>query len=130
MPENDVVRTILIVSDDIGFLMWLGRALTDVGFRAFPATNSAEAALRAAESEFDVVIADFNLEGIRHLVEELCRRNPRLGVMAIGEPSGIAEGIAEVAVPKPSDSNESAIRELWQTEVSRLLERKHSAGSV
>ena len=79
--------TILILDDDLGFAMWLGRALNDAGFRALPANTSQDAAAIAAQVQppgIQVLIANLALAGSRELAQKLSSENRAMKLISIG----------------------------------------------
>ena len=91
MAAKNARGAVLILDDDLGFAMWLGRALHEAGLAAFPATTVQEAlaiAANIAPGKIHGVVANLALVGARELIEQLAARNKLLKVVAIGAPAG------------------------------------------
>ena len=74
MASQTTMGTILILDDDLGFAMWLGRALNDSGFPALPACTSEEVLAMVSEGHFeaiDLVIVNFEVDGSQQLLDTL-----------------------------------------------------------
>jgi ActR/RegA family two-component response regulator len=66
MAPKPQEKTVLILDDDLGFAMWLGRALNRPGLQALPATTSEEAmaiAQRVEPTNVHLVIANLAIAG-------------------------------------------------------------------
>jgi len=80
-------KTVLILDDDLGFSMWLGRALNEAGIRSVPAASAVEALAIVADGSFDpieLMIANFKVDGCREVLETLAIQNSRSKVISIG----------------------------------------------
>ena len=95
------VPAVLILDDDLGFAMWLGRTLNDAGLEALPASRSEEAMALLADDRFspvELMIVNREVEGSRELLDSLMALNSNLKVIGIGGPrSGVS---ATVERPK------------------------------
>jgi hypothetical protein len=49
MSAPAIAKTVLIVDEDLGFVFWLGRLLTETGYQAWPARSGVEAAIQAPD---------------------------------------------------------------------------------
>ena len=114
-------RTILILDDDLGFAMWLGRALTDAGFRALPAIKSEEAIAIAAQTRparVDLFIANFTIAGSRELLEKLAAQRQPMKVIGIGGSGSLA---VDARISRPRGKNLPSPDRYVKT-VQRLLQ--------
>jgi DNA-binding response OmpR family regulator len=113
------VATALILDDDLGFAMWLGRVLNQAGIEALPASRSEEAFQIVSDEGFppiDIVIANFQVEGSRSLVDRLVALNSGLKVIGI---DGSSDGV-DARVERPR--GETALSGAGYVEaVQRLL---------
>src|ERR1041385_3745311 len=78
---------VLILDNDLGFVMWLGRALNDAGIRALPSSTCVEASAivrKLRPARVNLLIANLALEGSREVVEKLAAKNESLKIIAIG----------------------------------------------
>jgi hypothetical protein len=96
--------TALVLDDDLGFCMWLGRALNEAGILALPACRSEEALDFACNPSYriDVIIFNPEVEGCR----EVLAQNRGAKVIAIGAAGklpvdGTVERPSGRALPQP-----------------------------
>ncbi len=75
---------VLILDDDLGFCMWLGRILNQAGIHALPASRSEEALEIAVDPSYciELVIVNPDIERC----DEVLERNRQARVISIGEP--------------------------------------------
>jgi ActR/RegA family two-component response regulator len=80
--------TVLILDDDLGFCMWLGRALNVAGIRTVPACRSEDALEIAADPSYriDLLIVNPQIEGCRDVLDQ----HKGVKVMAIGGAGNFA----------------------------------------
>ena len=123
-------QTILVVDDDLGFVMWLGRMLADMGYRALPARNGSEAIgqIERTKIPVDLVMVNLALPGGRALVKTLARLDPPARVVSIQEPTVplVAETQAVVTLRKPGAS-EPLSREMWLEKLTLVLAEAQGA---
>jgi ActR/RegA family two-component response regulator len=115
--EQSPAQTILIVDDDLGFVMWLGHTLAAAGYMTLPVT-SAEATLRVM-AELEVAVIDLAIVnpatlGMSHLIDTLRSRQGYLRVIAT-EPS------RHRAIDLDAAEGD------WIAKVRRVLERARTA---
>jgi ActR/RegA family two-component response regulator len=106
------VAAVLILDDDLGFAMWLGRALNEAGFEAVPACRSEEAMALLADARFspvELIIANREVEGSRELLNDLLALNSGLKVIGIG---GTRSGVSATVERPKGKSQPSADRYL------------------
>jgi len=108
-PEQIHAETILIIDNDLGFLMWLGLSLASRGYLTIPAP-SFEDALRLVDElqppSIDLVMINPALPGASDLVSVLRSRRGSLKVMSI-----------EDQVRSPQSRSESE----WLSTVLKIL---------
>lgn len=75
MSRSQSTPTILIVDNDLGFVLWLGQILTDVGCQAVPALRCQDTAPLVEELNLglDMVIANPGLPGASAMIRALVR---------------------------------------------------------
>jgi len=80
-------QTVLIVDDDLGFVFWLGRALDESGFAAFPARSipDAQALLRELKLSLDLLIVNPALPGTAEFIDGLRQSEAGFKVIAVTE---------------------------------------------
>jgi hypothetical protein len=125
------VKTVLILDSDLGFVLWLGRALYDAGYDAFPATGVVDAANLVSElgGKVDLFIANPCLGGAIDLVDSIRRTQRNLKVIALLDEED--EPIGQVSSPdicacKPREAD-AAASSWWVRTVSQLLFRDCAA---
>lgn len=91
-----LVKNILIVDRDLGFVFWLGQILDAAGYVAIPARGVAEAAeiVGMLRLQVDVLIASPADRGFREFVEKLRFNSPELHVVDLE-----CEGISSYVTP-------------------------------
>jgi CheY-like chemotaxis protein len=87
--EHYPAQTILIVDDDLGFVMWLGHTLVSAGYLTVPLTSAQESLRIIAELDLtmiDLAIVNPAMPEVYHLIDTLRSRQEYLQVIAM-EPS-------------------------------------------
>ena len=85
-PEQTHAETILIIDNDLGFLMWLGLSLASRGYLTIPATSCQNALSLVDELQpptIDLVMINRALPGASDLVSALRSQHGSLKVMSI-----------------------------------------------
>tara|TARA_R110002073_G_scaffold112351_10_gene249133 strand:+ start:83 stop:802 length:720 start_codon:yes stop_codon:yes gene_type:complete len=122
---------IFVVDDDRRLATLLCRYLTNAGYVAMAAHDSAEARAKLASLTFDLVVLDIMMPGENGLVlaEELAKQDdgpPVLLITALDEPEERVNGLstgAEDYVAKPFDPRELLLR------IERILRRRTMANA-
>ena len=81
------MKSILIVDSDVGFIFWLGAALSGAGYQPWPACSPSDAisvAGREALARLDLLIVNASLPGVSKLIAHFHRTQASLKVMALG----------------------------------------------
>lgn len=110
--------TILIVDQDLGFVMWLGNTLGSKGYLTLPSTSAPEALRVIADlaiGTVDLLIVNPALPATSELVDSLRSRHRVLKVIWI-EASG------------RSDMNIQETQSDWIAKVRETLEKNKAAG--
>lgn len=78
-------KIVLVVSDDIGPVLWIGQLLTEAGFLAIPALNCQQAVSFAADLNLhpDVVVINPALPGVSRMLRRLRRTNGRMKIVRL-----------------------------------------------
>ena len=115
-PPRDSPTAILIVDDDLGFLVWLGLTLSAGGFVTVPATTSSQAEQLIAELGIrtNLAIVNLALPGMSDLTRGLKRRDASLKVISIQSASGPTLTIK-------TDASHSRSKQGWLTLVRKVL---------
>jgi DNA-binding response OmpR family regulator len=81
------VKTVLIVDDDLGFLLWISDALAVAEMQAIPAQNVQEAdrLIRSLRATVDLLIVNPALAGVAEYAQSLRRVQGHLRVLALIE---------------------------------------------
>ena len=91
LPEQPRDKTILIVSEDIGFVIWLGHMLAEGGYQPIPARTPEEVPRMMGEFQIDsveLVIMNEALPGASELINTLRNRHSSLKVIPM-EPTTV-----------------------------------------
>jgi DNA-binding NtrC family response regulator len=122
------MKNILIVDSDVGFIFWLGAALSDAGYQPWPACNSSDAisvAGRKALARLDMLIVNASLPGVTKLIAHFHQTQLHLKVMALGPQDEGLNGV-DAWHPAPRFSDDSAKRE-WVRAVKNMCGRQNRA---
>jgi DNA-binding response OmpR family regulator len=112
------MQTILIVDDDLGFVMWLANTLRAHGYPTLPMTSAPEARKIIAEleiAEVDLVIVNPALLGASDLIDSRQMRQGFLRVLNI-------EGVV-----RRRTAGSHAAQQKWLTKVFGALEELKTA---
>ena|ERR1700728_594467 len=93
---KSIVKNILIVDKDLGFVFWLGAALNGAGYRPWPACSSSEAismSWRKPLDRPDLLIVNASLPGVSELIAHFHRTQTHLKVMALGPRDETLHGV-------------------------------------
>lgn len=117
---------ILIVDDDLGFLVWLGLTLGANGFVTVPATSGAQAkqVIEELRVTINLAIVNLALAGMSDLSDSLKQSDPSMKVIAI-----------QNSRPRPSlttrtDASHSRTRSGWITLVRKILGVEKATGAL
>ncbi len=117
-----ITKTVLIVDRDLGFIVWLGLALHESGYRTLPATGVHDATSLLTEIQItpDLLIIDPALEGALKFIEHLCRSIAYLKVIAVTVNAEQSFEGVDATVPKPSALNDRYKVE-WLLRIENLV---------
>jgi len=117
------MKHILIVDNNLGFLFWLGEALSEAHHQAWPACNvtDAGAILRSRRlPRVDLLVVNPSVEGAMRLVQRLRRTRPDLKVLAVDPVNGEqVRGITDWRA-RPHGGDRSA-RQEWLRHIERVI---------
>lgn len=119
------MATILILDEDLGFVFWLGQALTAASFKPLPAQNVSDAKrwLRRFKLIVDVLILDPAVPGAIEFAEWLrCQQGQLRVVAAVGErpePSVVAKDVD--ALRKKPEVLDPAAEAQWLQVIRSVL---------
>lgn len=118
-----MAKTIFVVDRDLGFVFWLGRALDDAGFNAFPARCAEDAAQlqELLQVTVDLLVVNRETPDISQLVQHLRRANEQLRILKIAENEVEAESPEEGFVHAKPKRPDTLARMEWVNAVSRTL---------
>lgn len=117
--------TILIIDDDLGFLMYLGRILADAGYQALPALSIQEAVdlIRRLRTQVELVVLPLSTD-LNHVIPALTVGTARPKVIATEDttqPKYAIAAIVDDVLVKPSSREEPQPRQ-WLDVVRRVLQ--------
>jgi hypothetical protein len=116
------MEMVLIADHDLGFVFWLGAALSEAGYFVLPAPSVRRAKRFARQIDFSLVIANPSLLGIADFVESLRREQPPLKLIAAIEDLGAGTGNligVDGILSKAEPANETT-RQRWVDQVATL----------
>lgn len=115
--RNEVNTAVLLIDSDLGFSFWLGKALDQAGYKAFPARNEADADVLLAEIPIDlrVLILGDAPAGVEDLAARWRKRCGNLRIVHLleaGAESGALPRGIDAELSKPSSRDEQELLEL------------------
>jgi ActR/RegA family two-component response regulator len=120
---------ILLVDSDLGFLFWLGQALDQAGYEAFPAMTVSDAAtlLRELHLTVDLLILNCSSEGAETFLNMMRRTRKFLKTICLDgdDHLGCINGVDAVLRPPAEITDES--RSQWVQAVRALLSATSAA---
>ncbi len=125
-PTKESPPAILIVDDDLGFLVWLGLTLGAAGFVTVPAAATTQAGELIHELHIAINLAVVNLDlpGMSDFTASLTRRDPMVKIIAIQDST---------AGPAPAiktDASHSRSKLGWMTLVRKLMGIEKATGAL
>ena len=114
MSKTESAKVVLIVDDDLGFVMWLGQVLSQAGMLPFPAKNGEEGLSRIRDLHLtpDLAIVNPTVKNGTKLIRFL---EPRTTVLILDVPVPGSRGVM-----KRFDSEEPSA-EKWVAKVKRAV---------
>jgi ActR/RegA family two-component response regulator len=118
------VKTVLIIDPDLGFVFWLGQALSAAGYEAFPAKDISEAIALLAELhvQVDLLILNPSLAGAANLVAALRQSRADLKLLLLAGAGDQQIPSPDAILPKPAQADDLA-SSVWLRCVERLFSR-------
>lgn len=123
------MKSVLIVDEDLGFVVWLGRALFDAGYQALPATTGSDAIARLAHfgATIDLLVVSPEISELAELARYLRLPQRQIPTIAATEGEGPvgplpADLDLSVSFPKPSVPNTEAQQD-WLDLIQNVLAR-------
>jgi|SRR5579872_1615775 len=97
-------RRILIVDDDLGFLLWLSKTLVEAGYAAFPAgtVENATALAKHLSDELEVLVVNPRIKQAPELVRWLRSCHPGLKVIALRDTGETTLPVTDDSLQKDS----------------------------
>lgn len=86
---------VLIIDEDLGFLMWLGELFAELGCQAMPALHCRQGLALAKQLKLPItiLIANPELRGYQQMVRLLTAANPGLRVIPIRDSTADGKGV-------------------------------------
>lgn len=121
---------ILLIDTDLGFLFWLGSALDQGGYQAFPARSVPDAIQLLAELHLTVgaVILNCDLPGAEQLIVRMRHSRKNLKILALGEPGHPIPAGLDGLVPRPAQVTDESRAILLQRIRDFLSPRPSASG--
>jgi DNA-binding response OmpR family regulator len=126
-----IVKTVLILDEDLSYVFWLGRVLIDAGYQAWPARSGSDAAFLIKELgiQLDLLIVNLSACGAVAFLDNQRRQTSfKIIVIQTEEESAIAEGV-DATLFKAGPPDELSRIE-WMTVIERVLGGRGAAGSA
>lgn len=124
MSINRRTPNVLIVDQDLGFLLWLGELFVEAGCHALPALNCSQAlaTTRNFHLRVDLLVVDPALFGITRLIESLNQPGAILRVVLMGNNTTTqSTSIHYDAILARPSGWEQVSRPDWLRKLKRLL---------
>jgi DNA-binding response OmpR family regulator len=124
-PKESQPPAVLIVDDDLGFLVWLGLTLGNGGFVTVPATSGVQAkeVIDELGIRINLAIVNLTLPGALELGESLRRRDKSVKVIAIQN----ADAASSATIKIDAAHNRSKLG--WVTLVRKTLGIEKATGA-
>lgn len=127
MSVSAIVKTVLIVDEDLGFVFWLGCLLAEAGYQVWPARNGSDAAalLKELEAKLDLLVINPSAGGAAEFIEDQRRRSDFKTVAVQGsqdESPMLLTGV-DVTLTKPQSRDELSELE-WVGVIDSILVRR------
>ena len=128
-PWVTVMKNVLIVDDNVGFLFWLGEVLANANYQPWPACSAADASkmLRTKRlAQLDLLVVNPSLRGATPLIARLRRTRPTLKVLAVDPLNDKQVRGVNAWHARPNRADVSA-RQEWLREVGRIFSTQKRA---
>jgi DNA-binding NtrC family response regulator len=112
---------VLIVDDDMGFVMWLGEVFTEVGCQTLPALRCRQGLLLAKQFDLriDALVLNPKLPGAERLVKVLSDAQPALRIALI-QDHGHSAAVSRTSLERPCPWDPIS-RDEWVAKARRLV---------
>ena len=124
MTEPPPQRTVLMVDEDLGFLLWLGQLFAEIGYRSVPASSCRQAAshLKKLKVNISLVVVNQGLKGARSLLKTLEGDANRIRIILIRNPTATAfVAVPESAILDKPRAWENIARAEWLQRLRQAL---------
>ncbi len=122
--EFPILKTVLIIDDDLGFVFWLGHGLDAAAYTALPARTVPDAALLIMQLDLtvDVLLINLSLAGSVEFIAALHRSQRDVRVIGILDDGQLAAHITGVNAThaKPTVFDDTSKNE-WLGCIERIL---------
>jgi hypothetical protein len=117
------MRNVLIVDNDLGFVFWLGEALSRANYQPWPACSVSDAITVVGSKHpvsLDLLIVNPSLPGASRLISHFRRSQTHLKVMALGLHDEKALSGIDARRERPTSADLSA-RQKWVRAIDRMF---------
>ena len=127
-PKKMAVRapaalTVLIIDDDLGFVLWLGELFTEARCRALPALSCQEAVARIEQLgiEPDFIVLNPHLPGVSEMLQRYIQALRHFKIVTIAPPPVLSVLTSAHAMLERPSANQPISRREWLAKVRKLL---------
>ncbi len=126
------MKVVLIIDNDLGFVVWLGQTLDHGGYEALPAkgTSDAMSVLSELKRQVDLLIVNPALPGITQFIERLRQSRKQLKVIAVSADEEPALPGSDAVRRKPAVVDEAARREWLEFVQGTIQDPPKRAGTA
>ena len=140
MTAKSGCALVLIIDQDLGFLMWLGELFTELGCQTVPALHCRQAVELARQLQLPIstLVVNPDLPGAAKTIKTLVASNPDARVVLIRD-AGAAPKSTGVGAPNQANAptivplilerpspGEPISRQVWLARVRKVLLQPHS----
>ena len=134
MSQLSSGKTVLIIDDDLGFVLWLGQVFHEMGYHPIPALNARQAGRLTKELDLKiaVVVVNSQLPGVGRLIDALSHANSApLKIILIRDPDASATiSIRAHAILDRPSGWEPVSQNVWLRRLYRVLKQTEETDAI
>ena len=124
MTERPRGETVLVIDEDLAFVLWLGKLLSEGGYKTVPGLNCQEALslIRELNATVDAVIVDPNLTGVTEMLQSLGSADSPLRIVFTEEsPDDVTQALPAHAMLNKPQSWQPISPDVWLQKIQKAL---------